>query len=243
MPAPPPPELRAVAAWGRSPRTRTSFCIRVAAASCETSASPSRSSRRPASVPARPKTVPSTPSAAWPSIPSMPPSRSSTTVASTPSARWTTCGSSPRRRSVTRCLWRKRLSAADGAQGDAGHPVLLRRVVGSVGHEPVLGVLAPGVDLEARTLDRLAVVVALHRTADAGGPQRRVAGHALGELLGRDDVGQRQAPSRPQGPCGCREHGGLVGREVDDAVRDHAVEAGVLDHRLLDVPLAELDVV
>ena len=67
-----------------------------------------------------------------------------------------------------------------------------------VGDEAVLGVLAPGLDLEAGGLDRRAVAVALHRAADAGGPERGVAGDALGQLLRGDDVGEREAPARAQ---------------------------------------------
>ena len=58
-------------------------------------------------------------------------------------------------------------------------------------------------------------------------------------MLG-DDVGQGEPASGPQSARGGREDGGLVGREVDDAVGDHAVDAGVLDGRPLDVALAEL---
>jgi len=38
------------------------------------------------------------------------------------------------------------------------------------------------------------------------------------------------------------EYPGLVGREVDDAVGDHHIHAGVLDGQVFDQPLAELDV-
>src|SRR5438477_11883568 len=89
-------------------------------------------------------------------------------------------------------------SVAPGEQRDARHAVLTGRVVGSLGDEPVGGVLTPALDPEASGFDRLAVAVALHRAADAGGPQRGVAGDALGELLGADDVSQRQTAAGAQ---------------------------------------------
>src|SRR5688500_14061703 len=73
-------------------------------------------------------------------------------------------------------------SAAPGEQRDARDAVLAGGVVGALGHEAVFGVLAPGLDLEAGGFDAVAVGVALHRAADAGGPQRGVAGDALGQL-------------------------------------------------------------
>jgi hypothetical protein len=70
-------------------------------------------------------------------------------------------------------------STTAGEQGDARHAVLLSRVVGALGDEAVLAVLAPGFDLEAGGLDRFAVGVPLQGAADARGPQRGVAGDAL----------------------------------------------------------------
>jgi hypothetical protein len=47
-------------------------------------------------------------------------------------------------------------------------------------------------------------------------------------------------PPGPQRAGRAREHRRLVGRKVDDAVGNHAVYAGVVDWRVLDVALAEL---
>ena len=77
--------------------------------------------------------------------------------------------------------------------------------------KPYCGVLAPRLDLEAGALDRRAVVVALHRAADAGSPERGVAGDALGQLLRGDDVCEREPAAGPQRRGGGGEDGGLVG--------------------------------
>ena len=103
-------------------------------------------------------------------------------------------------------------------------------------------VLPPRDDFEAGSLDRLSVAVALHRPADARRPERRVAGDALGQLLGRDDVGQCQPSAGPQRVRDGGEDGGLVRREVDHSVRDHAVDALGLHGRLLDIAAAEFGV-
>src|SRR5215203_3631291 len=90
------------------------------------------------------------------------------------------------------------LSRAPREQRDARDAVFTHGVVGALGHEAVLRVLAPLDDLEAGALDRFAVAVSLHRPADARRPERRVAGDALWQLLGRDDVGQCQPSAGPQ---------------------------------------------
>src|SRR5829696_5614211 len=123
---------------------------------------------------------------------------------------------------------------------DAGDAVLLGRIVRAIGHEAVLDVLAPRFDREAGGVDRRPEAVALHGAPDAGRPQGGVAGDALRELMLGDDVGERQATARTQRASGGREHGGLVGGEIEYAVGDDAVDAGVLDRRRLDVALAKL---
>src|SRR5262249_52050545 len=80
-------------------------------------------------------------------------------------------------------------SGAVGEQRDAADAVLGRGVPGAVGDEPVFGVLPDGVDAEADGFNRIHVPIALHSAADAGGPERGVAGNAPGELDGGNDVG------------------------------------------------------
>src|SRR6185503_10518736 len=57
------------------------------------------------------------------------------------------------------------LSGAPREQRDARDAVLAHRVVGALGHEAVLRVLAPLDDFEAGSLDRVSVAVALHGPA------------------------------------------------------------------------------
>ena len=57
-----------------------------------------------------------------------------------------------------------------------------------------------------------------------------------------DDVGDREAATRPEHPSRLAEDPGLVGGEVDDAVRDHHVDGLVGQRDLLDRSLDELDV-
>ena len=75
---------------------------------------------------------------------------------------------------------------------------------------------------------------------------RRVRGHVCPQLAGqrrdRDDVGDGEATPRGQDAEGLAEHRGLVGRQVDHAVRDDHVDAGVCDGQVLDLAEAELDV-
>ena len=52
--------------------------------------------------------------------------------------------------------------------------------------------------------------------------------------LAADDVGERQPPARPQHARGLGEHACLDRREVDHAVRDHDVEARVVERELVD---------
>ena len=100
-----------------------------------------------------------------------------------------------------------------------------------------------GLDLEAGGLDRLRG----SRRAASRRRCRRPRATASqvtpsGSWLGADDVGEREPAAGPQRARGGCEHGGLVGREVDHAVGDHAVDASRRRRAGLDVALAELDV-
>src|ERR671922_1884523 len=132
--------------------------------------------------------------------------------------------------------------ALHGEQRDALHTVLFGRVVSTLGDEAVLIVLLEVVGLEASSLDRVSIVVALHGTADAGGPERGVAGDAGGERRARDDIGEGEPPARAEHARGLREDACLVGSEVDDAVRDHDVRANIRKWEPLDMRLHELGV-
>ena len=90
-------------------------------------------------------------------------------------------------------------------------------------------------------LDRGQVVAAGDCPGDAGGPELDVAPRALLERASADDVGDRQPPARPQHPRRLGEDPMLGPREVDDAVGEDSVEARVLERKLLDVGLDDLD--
>src|SRR5207245_935089 len=94
--------------------------------------------------------------------------------------------------------------------------------------------------VESGGFDRLVIAVNLHCAADAGGPERGVAGDAFGQLDGGDDVGDGEAAAGAQ-RVSCRgEHAVLVGGQVDHAVGDHAVDGAGLDGRFFDVAVPEL---
>jgi hypothetical protein len=57
----------------------------------------------------------------------------------------------------------------------------------------MFGIDAPVHDSQASSFDRRGVRVDLHCAADAGGPQRSIAGDSLGQRHVRDDVGECQA--------------------------------------------------
>ena len=67
----------------------------------------------------------------------------------------------------------------------------------------------------------------------------RSSGDSL--VLG-DDVGDPDAAAGTEHAGDLGEHGRLVGREVDDAVRDHDVDALGGERDVLDEPLQEVDV-
>ena len=83
------------------------------------------------------------------------------------------------------------------------------------------------------------VLVDRDRPCDAPGPRVEARLRFRRQLAQRDHVGHREAPARPQHPMRFAEHGGLVGGQVDDAVRDHDVDARVGKGDLLDRALEE----
>src|SRR6266545_1130474 len=130
----------------------------------------------------------------------------------------------------------------DREQRDAFDAVLLGGVVCALGDEAVLLVLFEVVELEAGGFDCFAVVVALHGAADAGGPERGVAGDTFGELGGGDDVCDCEPAAHAENARCFGEDLCLVGGEVDDPVRDDDVGGAAVERELLDVRIAELHV-
>src|SRR5215207_4535598 len=127
-------------------------------------------------------------------------------------------------------------------QRDAVGAVLAARVLGPLAREAVAGVVLDKLGLEAGGRDGLQVEICLAGSSDARGPEVSLARGGRGDLPLRDDVGEREPSARPEHACRLGEHPGLVGREVDDAVRDHDVERAVLEGQLLDAPAKEADV-
>ena len=118
----------------------------------------------------------------------------------------------------------------------------LARLERSVGEEAVVVGTRLG-DREAGCDELVQVRRRRDRTGDAGRPELGVAAGRLLERRCADDVRDREAPARSQ-HAGCLgEHAVLDGREVDDAVRDHDVEAAVLERQAIDARLHELNVV
>src|SRR5207249_157519 len=130
------------------------------------------------------------------------------------------------------------------SRGDERHALDLvgaARVERTLGDEAVV-VVAHLADREAGRLDYLDIARARDRARDARGPELDVAARALLERLAADDVGEREPPTGPQNARGLVEHAVLHDREVDHAVRDHDVEARVVEWELIDARLGELHV-
>ena len=72
---------------------------------------------------------------------------------------------------------------------------------------------------------------------DATRPPLHVAPHGITHLLVGDDVGYREPTPRAEDSGGLAHHPTLVGRKVDDAVRDDDVHALVRKRNLLYVAL------
>src|SRR4051794_17375850 len=96
--------------------------------------------------------------------------------------------------------------------------------------------------LEPRSLERLLELATGQRSRDATGPCGHVAACALVHVLVRDHVGYGEASTGSEDPRRLGDHAPLVGRQVDDAIRDDDVDALVDERQLLDVALGELDV-
>src|SRR5258708_30993406 len=126
--------------------------------------------------------------------------------------------------------------------GDALHPELFRGAEGAIGDEPVLDVLLDLRDGESGRFACAAVAGALGGAADARGPEIGVADHALREGMVGHDIGDGEAPALLEQAGDLAEHPRLVRREIDNAVRDDAVDAPPVDARLLDVRLPVDDV-
>src|SRR5260370_27135979 len=126
--------------------------------------------------------------------------------------------------------------------GDALHPELFRGAESAIGDELVLDVLLDPRDGESGRFDRAAVGVALGGAADARGPEIGITNHALGKGMVGHDIGDGEAPASLEQARDLAEHPRLVWRAIDDAVRDHAVDAPRIDARLLDVRLPVDDV-
>jgi hypothetical protein len=77
---------------------------------------------------------------------------------------------------------------------------------------------------------------------DAAGPRSHVGFGLLVHVGVGDHVRDGEPPTGPQHPSGLGEHLGLIAREVDHAVGDHHVDAGVGERQLLEIALEELDV-
>src|ERR1700733_4462565 len=83
---------------------------------------------------------------------------------------------------------------------------------------------------------------ARERAGDAAGPRRNVGAGGRVEVVVGDHIGDGNAASGAEDTRGLAHDLGLVGREVDDAVGDDDIDAGVGKREILEVALDELDV-
>ena len=86
------------------------------------------------------------------------------------------------------------------------------------------------------------VVVFIERARDAARPRAERRGESLRDCSAGDDVGHSEAPARLQDPKRLAQDAILVGREIDDAVRDDHVDRIVGQRDMFDFALEELDV-
>src|SRR5678815_2214815 len=98
-----------------------------------------------------------------------------------------------------------RWSRLDREDRDALHAVLSRGTLGVVGDELVTRVVLKLHQPEPCSFDLGAIRILLVRAADAGCPERGIADDTLGELLLGDNVGDREAATASQEPCGLTE--------------------------------------
>src|SRR2546423_7257104 len=115
----------------------------------------------------------------------------------------------------------------DRKQRHAVRAVLAARVLGAVALEAVAPVPSRDPQVEARGCELGEVELTLTRAGDAGRPEVRLADSLRADLAIGDDVGERDAATRPQDARRFGEDRVLVGREVDHAVRDDGVEIAV----------------
>src|SRR5262245_40322841 len=163
-------------------------------------------------------------------------------ICAMPSAR------SPPYRSRSRAGFRPILDRSSGElarlsrdERDALNAVGVACVEGEVRDRLV--VIAPDLtDRETSLRDRLGIVLAWDRARDARGPELRVTSRLLLQWLGAHDVGEGQATAWTQDPSRLGEHPSLDGRQIDDAIRDHGVEALIFERQVVDRARDELHV-
>src|SRR5690606_5986758 len=83
------------------------------------------------------------------------------------------------------------------------------------------------------------VLLLAERSADAGGPRAQALPYRGQEATAHHDVGDREPAAWPEHSPRLAQHAVLIAGEVDDAVGDDDVDAGVGQGNLLDVPLEE----
>ena len=99
------------------------------------------------------------------------------------------------------------------------------------------------VDLDESGLgERRLVLGAGQRAGHAAGPLLHVGARRLVHVGVGDDVGDREASAGREDARRLAQDAGLVGGEIDDAVGDDDVDAGVGQRDLLQVALDELGV-
>ena len=118
-------------------------------------------------------------------------------------------------------------SGFDCKHANALHAPLLLGPLRVRRYELVPGIVADRFHLEPGAFNRSAIVVVLHGSADAGGPQVRIADHGIGQLACRDDVGDGKPSAWLQEARSLAENRSLVRCEIDDAVADDDIGAPV----------------
>src|SRR5665213_414117 len=86
------------------------------------------------------------------------------------------------------------------------------------------------------------VVVDLDGTCDATHVGGHALGHGFGKFMFKGDVADDDSPSRLENAGDLAEDGWLVGRKIENAIRDDAVDRCVRKRNLFDGGLIELDV-
>src|SRR5438309_7234833 len=94
--------------------------------------------------------------------------------------------------------------------------------------------------LEPRVLEQREHLSLRESAADSAGPELGVVDDGLRELLRTHDVGDREPAARLEDAEQLTDHGALAEGQVDDAVRDHHVHAGIWQRNVLHPPLVAL---